>query len=111
MVGDKYDLALAKLNVIDSEDYWQRLASTDNQRSILFPGNYRKSRFGNENIPFPMFQSKKLNDYYIVLKDLNEQYGLLKVDYKFYHPNLLRYEKQIEKFQKFIVILIFDKLK
>ena len=58
-----------------------------------------------------MFQSKKLNDYYIVLKDLNEQYSLLKVDYKLYHPNLLRYEKQIEKFQEFIVILIFDKLK
>ena len=96
LVRYKYDLVLAKLNIIESEDYWQRLVNTDNQRSVLFPDNYHELRFGNENIPFHMLQSKKLNDYDVVLKHLNEQYGLLNVNYKLYHSNLLRNDKYIE---------------
>ena len=37
-----------------------------------------------------MLKSKQLSDYDVVLKHLNEQYSLSKVEYKLHHPNLLR---------------------
>ena len=49
---DKYNLALAKLNILDPKKYWQKLVNTDNKRSILFPGSYIEKRFGNKEIPF-----------------------------------------------------------
>ena len=37
-----------------------------------------------------MLKFKFVSDYGVVLKHLIEQYGLSIVDYKWYHPNLLR---------------------
>ena len=71
------------------------LVNTDDQRIILFPGHYHEPRFGNEDIPFHMLKSQFLNDYDVALKHLNEQYGLSKVDYILYHPNLLINDKYI----------------
>ena len=82
---DKYDLALAKLNILDPKKYWQKLVNTDNKRSIIFSGNYYAKRFRNEDIPFHIVKSKYLNDYDVAFKHLNEEYGLRKIDYKLYH--------------------------
>ena len=101
VMGDKYDKSLAKLNIIQPElEYWQKLVNTDYERSIFFPGNYGDSRFDNKEIPFCMLTSKNLSDYDVVLKHLNEQYGLSKVDYKLLHPNLLRNDVYINHYQQ-----------
>ena len=47
-----------------------------------------------------MLKSKKLSDYDVALKHLNEQYGLSKVDYKLFHPNLLRNDVYINHYQQ-----------
>ena len=100
-MGDKYDKSLAKLNIIQPEEkYWQKLVNTDYERSILFPGNYRDSRFDNKKIPFCMLKPNVLSDYDVALKNLNEQYGLSKVDYKLFHPNLLRNDVYIHRYQQ-----------
>ena len=46
-----------------------------------------------------MLKSKKLSDYDVALKYLNEQYGLSKVEYKLYRPNLLRNDVFINHYQ------------
>ena len=100
-MGDKYDKSLAKLNIIQPEDkYWQQLVNTDYERSILFPGNYDDSKFDKNDIPFGMLKWKKLSDYDVALKHLNEQYGLSKVEYKLNHPNLLRNGVFINHYQQ-----------
>ena len=33
-VADKYDLALAKLSILNTENHWQKLVNTNNKRSI-----------------------------------------------------------------------------
>ena len=58
MVGDKYDLVLAKSNTIDSKTFWQKLVNTDDQRNILFQSDYHESRCGNEGTPFHMLKSQ-----------------------------------------------------
>ena len=100
-MGDTYNEYFSRLNIIESEDnYWQKLVNTDYERIILFPGNYGDSRFDNNDIPFGMLKSKKLSDYDVALKHLNEQYGLSKVEYKLYHPNLLRDDIFINRYQQ-----------
>ena len=47
-----------------------------------------------------MLKSKISSDYDVVLKHLNEQYGLSNVEYKLYHPNLLRNGIFIKHYQK-----------
>ena len=47
-----------------------------------------------------MLKSKQLSDYDVVLKHLNEQYSLSKVEYKLHHPNLLRNDIFIKHYQK-----------
>ena len=47
-----------------------------------------------------MLKSKKLSDYDVALKHLNEQYGLSKVEYKLFHPNLLRNDVYINHYQQ-----------
>ena len=37
-----------------------------------------------------------MNDYDAAFKHLNEEYDLLKMDYKMYHPNLLRNDEYID---------------
>ena len=66
------------------------------KRSILLTGNYYVSRFGNEDISFHIVKSKYLNDYGVAFKHLNEKCALLKIDYKLYHPNLLRNDEYVE---------------
>ena len=83
-----------------NQNSWQKLVNTDYEISILFPGDYGDSRFDNNDIPFGMLKSKQLSDYDVALKDLNEQYGLSKVEYKLYHPNLLRNDIFIKHYQK-----------
>ena len=101
VIGDKYDKSLAKLNIIQSENKnWQKLVNTDYERSILFPGNYGDSIFDNKEIPFCMLKPKCLSNYDVALKHLNEQYGLSKVDYKLFHPNLLRNDVCINHYQQ-----------
>ena len=101
VMGIKYDKSLAKLNIIQSEDkYWQKLVNTDYERSILFTGNYGDSRFDNKYIPFCMLKPNFLSDYDVALKHLNAQYGLSTVNYKLYHPNLLRNDAFIKNCQK-----------
>ena len=78
----------------------EKLVNTDYERSILFPGNYGDSRFDNKEIPFCILTSKNLSDYDVALKHLNEQYGLSKVDYKLFHPNLLRSDVYINHYQQ-----------
>ena len=51
-----------------------------------------------------MLESKNVNEYDVVLKYLNDEYGLLKVDYKLFYSNLLRHDKYIEHYQKIIVL-------
>ena len=41
---------------------------------------------------------KYLNDYDVACKYLNEEYSLSKIDYKLYHPNLLRYDEYIKHY-------------
>ena len=89
VIGEKYDETLAKLNMIESDKYWQNLVNTDIKRRILFPDNYYESIFDNKEIPFHVLKCKCVSDYDLVLKHLNKQYGLLIVDYILYHPNLL----------------------
>ena len=94
VIRDKYDEPLAKLNIIESEEnYWQKLVNIYYERSILFPGNYGDSRFDNKEIPFCM-----LND--VALNYLNEQYSLSKIEYKLFHPNLLRNDVYINHYQQ-----------
>ena len=57
--------------------------------------------FVNETIPFHILKSKYLNDYNIVFKHLNEEYGLSKNNYKLYHPNLLCNDGYIKDHQLF----------
>ena len=100
VMGEKYDKSLAKLNIIQSEDkYWQKIVNTDYERSILFPGNYGDSIFDNKEIPFCTLTSKFLSDYDVALKHLSERYGLSKVEYKLYYPNLLRNNIYINHYQ------------
>ena len=47
-----------------------------------------------------MLKPKKLSDYDVTLKHLNEQYGLLMVEYKLYHTHLLRNDNFIKHYQK-----------
>ena len=44
-VVDKYDIALANMNIVKPGNYWQRLVNTDDKRSILFQKNYCSKRF------------------------------------------------------------------
>ena len=81
MMEDKNDNCFAKLSIIKSERHWQKLINTDSQRSILFPCDYLRSRFGYEDISFFVLQSKILNYYDATIKHLNEEYGLSKVGY------------------------------
>ena len=53
-----------------------------------------------DDIPFYILKSKYLNDYDVTCKHLNEEYGLLKMNYKLNHPNLLRNDEYIEHYQK-----------
>ena len=63
VMTERYDETLAYLNIIAFENYWEKLVNTDNQRSILFPGNYDESRFDNIDIPFGILKPKFLSDY------------------------------------------------
>ena len=72
----KYDKTLAKLNIIESNNYWYNFVNTDIQRSILFSDNYHESRFYNKEILFHMLKCKFVSDYDVALKHLDEQYGL-----------------------------------
>ena len=109
---DTYNESLARLNIIESEDkYWQKFVNTDYERSILFPGNYGDSRFDNNDIPFVMLKSRILSDYDVALKHLNEQYCLSKVEYKLYHPNLLKNDVYINHYQQICCNFDFVKLK
>ena len=63
VMTERYDETLAYLNIIAFENYWKTLVNTDNQRSILFPGNYDESRFDNIDIPFGILKPKCLSDY------------------------------------------------
>ena len=56
VIVEKYDETLAKLNMIESDKYWQNLVNTDNKRRILFPDNYYESIFDNKEIPFHMLK-------------------------------------------------------
>ena len=62
----------------------------NNKISIFFPGDYLKSRFGNEDGSFFVLKSKHLNDYNVAITHLNEEHGSENIDYKMYHFNFLR---------------------
>ena len=47
-----------------------------------------------------MLKSTFISDCDVALKHLNEQYGLSKVEYKLYHPNLLRNDVYINYYQQ-----------
>ena len=47
-----------------------------------------------------MLQSKFLSDHDVAINNLNQQYGLSKVEYKLYHPNLLRNDIFVYHYQK-----------
>ena len=47
-----------------------------------------------------MLKCKFVSDYDVALKHLNAQYGLSIVNYKLYHPNLLRNDAFIKNCQK-----------
>ena len=51
-----------------------------------------------DDIPFYILKSKYLNDYDVTCKHLNEEYGLLKMNYKLYHPNLLCNDECIDHY-------------
>ena len=55
-----YMKSLARLNIIESDKYWQKLVDTDYEGSILFPGNYDDSRFDNNDIPFVYVKIKTI---------------------------------------------------
>ena len=74
--------------------------SSDYESNILLPGNYGDSSFDNNDIPFGLLKSKNLSDYDVALKYLNKQYCLSDVEYKLYHPNLLRNDIFIKHYQK-----------
>ena len=111
MMEDKYDKSLAKLNSIKQERYWQKLVNTDSQRSILFQGNYHSVRFSKDDILSCILKSYYLNDYDVAFKNLNEEYGVVKMDCKLYNPNLLRNGEYIDHYQQLIVILILENQK
>ena len=41
-----------------------------------------------------------MNDYNVAMKYLNEQYGSSLIDYKVYHPNVLRNDEYIDHDQE-----------
>ena len=47
-----------------------------------------------------MLKPNILSEYDITLKHFNEQYGLSKVEYKLYHPNLLRNDVYFNHYQQ-----------
>ena len=47
-----------------------------------------------------MFKCKFVSEYDVALKHLNEQYGLSIMDYKLYHPNLLKNDAFIKHYKK-----------
>ena len=47
-----------------------------------------------------MLNCKFVSDFDVAFKPLNEQYGLLIVDYKLYHPHLLKNDVFIKYYQK-----------
>ena len=55
-----------------------------------------------------MLKCKFVSDHDVVLKYFNKQYGLSIVDYKLYHPNLLKNDAFIKHYQKCIVILMLE---
>ena len=50
-VADKIDIALAQMSIVKPGKYWQKLVNTDDERSILFPDDYRGKRFKNTEFP------------------------------------------------------------
>ena len=100
LMGDNYDFCLAKLSIIKSENYWQKLDNIDSQRSIIFQWDCHNSLFGNDHILLHVLKSKFVNDYNVEMTHFHEQYGSAKVDYKIYRPNLLRTDEYIVYYQK-----------
>ena len=47
-----------------------------------------------------ILKNQSLSDYDVALNYLNEQYGLSKVEYKLYNPNLLRNDVYINHYQQ-----------
>ena len=104
-IADKYDIALEKMSINKQGKYWQKLVNTDDKRSILFTDNYHGSRFENNDFPFFNFKSKNLDEYNVSMQHLEENYSFSKIDYKMFHPNLIRNNDHIELHQKKIIVI------
>ena len=93
------------MSIVKPGKQWQKLVNIDDKRSILLSGDYRGKRFQNTEFPVFNLKDKYRNDYNVAMKFLEEEYGLSKIDYKLFYPNLLRNDEYIELHQKIIEIL------
>ena len=75
------------------------IVNTDDKRSILFPGNYHGSRFECNDFPFFNLKGKYHDDYNVPMQHLVKNYSFSKIDYKMFHPNLIRNDEHIELHQ------------
>ena len=52
VIGDKYEISLARASIVKPGKYWQKLVNTDDKRNIPFPDSYHGKRFEKSDIPF-----------------------------------------------------------
>ena len=59
-------------------------------------------------ISFFNLKDKYRDDYYVTMKHLEEKYSISKIDYKMFHPNLIRNNDHIEFHQNIHRDFTFD---
>ena len=98
---DDLNEPLAKLCSIQDKGYWERLVSTDEQRRILFPSDFRGIRFEeNNDVPFQMHVKKFKCDFSVAMCHLKTKYKFSLFDFKRYRSNLITNDSFINRHQK-----------
>ena len=75
-------------------------SETSEYGSTLFPDDCHGSKFENNDFPFFNLKGKYFDDYNVAMQHLEEYYSFSKIDYKMFHPNLIRNNDHIEFHQK-----------
>ena len=76
------------------------IININEKRSVIVPDDYHDTRFENKNFTFLNLKNKYRDDYNVAMQNLKEQYSFSKIDYKTFHPNLLRNHDHIEFHQQ-----------
>ena len=73
---------------------------TYEKSSSIFPDYYHGTRFENNVFPFFNLKDKYRDDYNVAMQHLEEKYSFSKINYKMFHPKLIRNNDHIEFHQK-----------